>query len=78
MVTAAVATAFRVLVENGLENTDQALHLLNREVLRVGRRGVPQLVHEGLHGVVVFLAFLADIAVGAHGETVETGRSAEA
>jgi ligand-binding sensor domain-containing protein/serine phosphatase RsbU (regulator of sigma subunit) len=37
MVTAAVATAFRVLVETGLDDTEQGLHHLNREVLRVGR-----------------------------------------
>jgi ligand-binding sensor domain-containing protein/serine phosphatase RsbU (regulator of sigma subunit) len=35
MVTAAVATAFRVLIENGLDNVSHALELLNREVLRV-------------------------------------------
>jgi phosphoserine phosphatase RsbU/P len=37
MVTAAVATAFRVLVENGLDNIKYALELLNREVLRVAK-----------------------------------------
>lgn len=38
MVTAAVATAFRVLVENGIDDVRQALALLNREVLRVAKR----------------------------------------
>ena len=37
MVTAAVATAFRVLLELGITTMDQALALLNREVLRVGK-----------------------------------------
>ena len=37
MVTAAVATAFRVLIENGLDDPEQGLHLLNREVLRVAK-----------------------------------------
>ncbi|MDQ3364385.1 MAG: SpoIIE family protein phosphatase [Myxococcota bacterium] len=37
MVTAAVATAFRVLVENGLDDVQQALELLNRQVLRVAK-----------------------------------------
>jgi sigma-B regulation protein RsbU (phosphoserine phosphatase) len=37
MVTAAVATAFRVLIENGLDDVTHALELLNREVLRVAR-----------------------------------------
>lgn len=37
MVTAAVATAFRVLIENGLDNVPHALELLNREVLRVAK-----------------------------------------
>lgn len=37
MVTAAVATAFRVLIENGLDDVQQALEMLNREVLRVAK-----------------------------------------
>lgn len=37
MVTAAVATAFRVLVENGLDDVETALALLNKEVLRVAK-----------------------------------------
>jgi ligand-binding sensor domain-containing protein len=37
MVTAAVATAFRVLIENGLDDVQQALAMLNREVLRVAK-----------------------------------------
>ena len=37
MVTAAVATAFRVLIENGLDDVPQALEMLNREVLRVAK-----------------------------------------
>jgi sigma-B regulation protein RsbU (phosphoserine phosphatase) len=37
MVTAAVATAFRVLIEHGLHDVRQALELLNREVLRVAK-----------------------------------------
>ncbi|MBA3817412.1 MAG: SpoIIE family protein phosphatase [Deltaproteobacteria bacterium] len=37
MVTAAVATAFRVLVENGLDDVQQALELLNRQVLWVAK-----------------------------------------
>lgn len=37
MVTAAVATAFRVLVGAGVHDMEQALDLLNREVLRVGK-----------------------------------------
>lgn len=37
MVTAAVATAFRVLIENGLDDVHRALELLNREVLRVAK-----------------------------------------
>lgn len=37
MVTAAVATAFRVLIEHGLDDVPQALELLNREVLRVAK-----------------------------------------
>lgn len=37
MVTAAVATAFRVLVGAGLDDLTEALQLLNREVLRVGK-----------------------------------------
>jgi sigma-B regulation protein RsbU (phosphoserine phosphatase) len=37
MVTAAVATAFRVLIENGLDDVSHALELLNREVLRVAK-----------------------------------------
>jgi two-component system sensor histidine kinase ChiS len=37
MVTAAVATAFRVLIENGLDDVTHALQLLNREVLRVAK-----------------------------------------
>ncbi len=37
MVTAAVATAFRVLAENGLDNVEQGLQMLNREVLRVAK-----------------------------------------
>lgn len=37
MMTAAVATAFRVLVEHGITNMDQVLQLLNHEVLRVGK-----------------------------------------
>jgi len=37
MVTAAVATAFRVLIENGLDDVKHALELLNREVLRVAK-----------------------------------------
>jgi ligand-binding sensor domain-containing protein/serine phosphatase RsbU (regulator of sigma subunit) len=37
MVTAAVATAFRVLIENGLDDVPRALELLNREVLRVAK-----------------------------------------
>jgi ligand-binding sensor domain-containing protein/serine phosphatase RsbU (regulator of sigma subunit) len=37
MVTAAVATAFRVLLENGLDDVQHALHMLNREVLRVAK-----------------------------------------
>lgn len=36
MVTAAVATAFRVLIEHGLDDVQQAMELLNKEVLRVG------------------------------------------
>jgi ligand-binding sensor domain-containing protein/serine phosphatase RsbU (regulator of sigma subunit) len=37
MVTAAVATAFRVLMENGLDDIHHGLELLNREVLRVAK-----------------------------------------
>jgi len=37
MVTAAVATAFRVLMENGLDDVQQGLALLNHEVLRVAK-----------------------------------------
>ena len=37
MVTAAVATAFRVLIENGLSDVRYGLELLNREVLRVAK-----------------------------------------
>jgi ligand-binding sensor domain-containing protein/serine phosphatase RsbU (regulator of sigma subunit) len=37
MVTAAVATAFRVLLENGLDDVKQGLEMLNREVLRVAK-----------------------------------------
>ncbi|CAN5755929.1 hypothetical protein BH11MYX2_BH11MYX2_03030 [soil metagenome] len=37
MVTAAVATAFRVMIDNGLDDAEQALHMLNREVLRVAK-----------------------------------------
>jgi ligand-binding sensor domain-containing protein/serine phosphatase RsbU (regulator of sigma subunit) len=38
MVTAAVATAFRVLIENGLDDVKHGLELLNHEVLRVAKR----------------------------------------
>jgi ligand-binding sensor domain-containing protein/serine phosphatase RsbU (regulator of sigma subunit) len=37
MVTAAVATAFRVLLESGIEDVGAVLAALNREVLRVGK-----------------------------------------
>lgn len=37
MVTAAVATTFRVLLEHGITELDDTLALLNREVLRVGK-----------------------------------------
>jgi serine phosphatase RsbU (regulator of sigma subunit) len=37
MVTAAVATAFRVLLENGLDDVKHGLEMLNREVLRVAK-----------------------------------------
>ncbi|MBA3541565.1 MAG: SpoIIE family protein phosphatase [Deltaproteobacteria bacterium] len=37
MVTAAVATAFHVLIENGLNDVEEGLELLNRQVLRVGK-----------------------------------------
>jgi hypothetical protein len=37
----------------------------------VGGGGVAQLVGEGLDGVVVFLALLAHVAVGAHGKAVQ-------
>jgi ligand-binding sensor domain-containing protein/serine phosphatase RsbU (regulator of sigma subunit) len=37
MVTAAVATAFRVLIEDGLDNVQYGLDRLNREVLRVAK-----------------------------------------
>ncbi|HEY0190051.1 MAG TPA: two-component regulator propeller domain-containing protein [Kofleriaceae bacterium] len=37
MVTAAIATAFRVMMDNGLEDVRYALELLNREVLRVAK-----------------------------------------
>ncbi|HWO26797.1 MAG TPA: two-component regulator propeller domain-containing protein [Kofleriaceae bacterium] len=37
MVTAAVATAFRVLIEDGLDNVQHGLERLNREVLRVAK-----------------------------------------
>ena len=37
MVTAAVSTAFRVLMENGLDDIEHGLTLLNREVLRVAK-----------------------------------------
>ncbi|HWU86840.1 MAG TPA: two-component regulator propeller domain-containing protein [Kofleriaceae bacterium] len=37
MVTAAVATAFRVLIENGLDDVKRGLEMLNREVLRVAK-----------------------------------------
>lgn len=37
MVTAAVATAFRVLIESGLDDVGQSLEMLNREVLRVAK-----------------------------------------
>jgi len=37
MVTAAVATAFRVLPENGLEDAMHGLEVLNKEVLRVAK-----------------------------------------
>jgi serine phosphatase RsbU (regulator of sigma subunit) len=37
MVTAAVATAFRVLIESGLDDVRQGLEMLNREVLRVAK-----------------------------------------
>ena len=37
MVTAAVATAFRVLIGAGLDNIKDSLEWLNREVLRVGK-----------------------------------------
>lgn len=37
MVTAAVATAFRVLIEDGLDNVQFGLERLNREVLRVAK-----------------------------------------
>lgn len=37
MVTAAVATAFRVLLESGQEDVQGVLEALNREVLRVGK-----------------------------------------
>ena len=37
MVTAAVATAFRVLIENGLDDVTDGLQRLNREVLRVAK-----------------------------------------
>lgn len=37
MVTAAVATAFRVLIESGLDDVGQSLDMLNREVLRVAK-----------------------------------------
>src|SRR5262249_45267722 len=44
---------------------------LEREALRIRRRGVSQFVHEGLHGVVVSAAFLTNVAVGADSETVK-------
>lgn len=37
MVTAAVATAFRVLIEHGLDDVQRALELLNKEVVRVAK-----------------------------------------
>ena len=37
MVTAAVATAFRVLTENGLQDVQRGLEMLNQEVLRVAK-----------------------------------------
>ena len=37
MVTAAVATAFRVVIEHGLDDVQLALEMLNREVLRVAK-----------------------------------------
>lgn len=37
MVTAAVATAFRVLTENGLQDVKRGLEMLNQEVLRVAK-----------------------------------------
>lgn len=37
MVTAAVATAFRVLVDNGLDDVERGLELLNRQVLLVAK-----------------------------------------
>ena len=37
MVTAAVATAFRVLIESGLDDVRHGLEMLNREVLRVAK-----------------------------------------
>ncbi|HEX4416944.1 MAG TPA: two-component regulator propeller domain-containing protein [Kofleriaceae bacterium] len=37
MVTAAVATAFRVLMDNGLDDVRHGLEMLNREVLRVAK-----------------------------------------
>lgn len=37
MVTAAVATAFRVLIESGLDDVTYGLAMLNREVLRVAK-----------------------------------------
>jgi ligand-binding sensor domain-containing protein/serine phosphatase RsbU (regulator of sigma subunit) len=37
MVTAAVATAFRVMIERGLDDVQEALEMLNREVLRVAK-----------------------------------------
>ncbi|MCX5742705.1 MAG: SpoIIE family protein phosphatase [Proteobacteria bacterium] len=37
MVTAAVATAFHVLIENGLNDVEEGLEVLNRQVLRVGK-----------------------------------------
>lgn len=37
MVTASVATAFQVLIENGLDDVEQGLELLNRQVLRVAK-----------------------------------------
>ena len=52
-----------------------ALAHLRRQPCRVGGGRVTQLVGEGLHNVIVFLALVAHVAIGTDREAVQWGRA---